>query len=183
MSQKATGILRRAVLKVCTDPRTSTVRSMAHTWDLLAAVGKVQVSPAMSKLRQQVMNDALIREAGLGNLTTVDALLKAGASPSASGSGTTALYEAAHNGWTKVVARILQSFAKIDVRVSLGLGAIHAAIVGNYPGIVQLLGKSGANLMFQTADGSTPLELAIRLHRPAIATYLRTQGAVRSRTR
>lgn len=115
------------------------------------------------------MNKALICAARSGDLDATRLLLKAGVSPEVTdNSGNTPLIEAASSGVPQVVEEVLKHHPNIDARNQMGKTAIFAAAVHyiswdnhdcDYPAVIRILAKSGADLNAQDKDGNTAIHL------------------------
>ena len=99
-------------------------------------------------------------------------------------SGWTALFAASSRGHESVVRLLLSRGAKQELQDALGYTALHLAVLGDHPGVVELLCAApgaAAALALKTSSavvGSrTPLALAIHRGRAACEAVLRAHGA------
>ena len=111
-------------------------------------------------------------------LSTVDALLQAGANPSVKGKmGSTPLHFAACRGNDEIVKVLLEHpKVKVDARDSYGKTALHMACGEGQSSVCQLLLNKGANIKAVTADNTTPLHSAILNGHSQVATMILNRG-------
>jgi ankyrin repeat protein len=121
--------------------------------------------------------EALIAQAGSGDLVAVTAFLASGMNPSnKDAEGRTALMNAAAGGHADVVTLLLAKGAKVNVTSTRGMTPLAAAIVNDQPAVIALLLAKGARLTAPAFDRQ-PLLLAIRSRRTEAVTQLLDRGA------
>ena len=111
-------------------------------------------------------------------LSTVEALLQAGADPSIKGKkGSTPLHFAARGGNDEIIKVLLeQPKVKVDVKDSYGKTALHVACSEGQSRVCQLLLDKGADIEAVAADNSTPLHNAILNGHSQVATMILNRG-------
>ena len=111
-------------------------------------------------------------------LSTIDALLQAGADPSIKGKkGSTPLHFAARRGNDEIVKVLLENpRVKVDVRDSYGKTALHMACSEGQSSVCQLLLNKGADIKAVTADSTTPLHNAILNGHSQVAAMILNRG-------
>ena len=111
-------------------------------------------------------------------LSTVEALLQAGADPSIKDrKGSTPLHFAARRGNDEIVKVLLKHpKVKIDVRDSYGKTALHMACSEGQSSVCKLLLDKGADIKAVTAENTTPLHNAILNGHSQVATMILNRG-------
>lgn len=104
-------------------------------------------------------------------------LLDRGADPFApSPAGDPPLALAVRLGWSRVLDRLLQSGAGLDVRDSHGMSPLHLAAALGREGMLRQLVAHGASPDLRAADGQTPLGVALSAGRRDLADWLDWRG-------
>jgi len=111
-----------------------------------------------------------------GNIEAVKQHLAAGADVNAKdGGGWTPLFYAAFSGRTEVAELLIAE--GVDVNAKDNLGTLRYAASGGHKEIVELLIANGADVYAKGGgNGTTPLDMAIRLRRTETADLLRKHG-------
>jgi ankyrin repeat protein len=107
-------------------------------------------------------------------------LLEKGADDKVTGPGTVSpLHIAAMNERVELARILIERKAALDARTALGNTPLHLAAAANTGVVVvTMLVEAGADVnSANPLDGATPLDLALREQRTAVAEYLRSQGA------
>lgn len=115
--------------------------------------------------------DNLVFSAVAGDLTQLRELMQSDLAPYTNGFGTViedqksimgyALCAGALMGHQHIVAYLLENGISIDMQVTVTQGtALHEAVLGNHPAIVNILLEHGANTTLQDKQGFTPLHHA-----------------------
>lgn len=124
----------------------------------------------------------------VGCLTTVQALLKAGANPNkpvASDSGLTLLFIAAENGDTAIVQALINAGADVNCVVrdeesknpAAGVTLLMAAVAAHRADIVELLLAAGADTTVKNENGLTALDIALLMEDPIVIELLQKHVA------
>ena len=132
----------------------------------IAAVLLVGCGPSMS----------IHEAAGNGDIEAIKQHLAAGTDVNAKdGGGWTPLFYAAFSGRTEVAELLIAE--GVDVNAKDNLGTLRYAASGGHKEIVELLIANGADVYAEGGgNGTTPLDMAIRLRRTETIDLLRKHG-------
>jgi uncharacterized protein len=120
---------------------------------------------------------SLIALVGVGLINTIVKLMPTGLEPrprQRSAEAVRALFYAIEKGNTVYAQKVLSMRFDANLHHDNGYTPLaYAAMKGNVP-MIDVLLRNGANPSFPTREGDTPLELALRMGRPAAAEVLKT---------
>ena len=160
-----------AVLLVgCGESQQSTPSPEAKPVEPVAEAAKPEPTTAKAP-------DIPLWEAAMnGNIKAVKQHIAAGTDVNAKdGGGWTPLFYAAFSGRTEVAELLIAAGA--DVNAKDNLGTLRYAASGGHKEIVELLIANGADVYAKGGgNGTTPLDMAIRLRRTETADLLRKHG-------
>jgi ankyrin repeat protein len=123
---------------------------------------------------------ALLHAASFGDVTSLNNLLRQGASPNARAkdrTGRTALILAAAGGHIEIVKALLAKGATVDDRDLTGHTALNWAAMRNRTNVAIALIDKGADINTKDNNGISPLLYAIGTHNTAMVRLLVTSGA------
>jgi len=122
--------------------------------------------------------EALIAQAGEGDVRAVELLLDSGMPPDVKDThGINALTNAAAGGHVAVVEALLRADASADVANPAGPTPLTAAAWGGHREIVETLLEHGASVNARDGDDQTPLMLAVRARHVPVVEVLLERGA------
>lgn len=147
-----------------------------NTPTVVALVGEAKPSTAAT-IGMKSHNFYLFDAAKLGLLDKIDLCYNKGAEiNSKNAQDVTPLWEAARNGQTAAVIRLMELKGKIDVRAPNGFTPINIATRFGHNKTVQILCEAGANQKIKDENGCTPIWNASRSNNITVMGLLKQYG-------
>ncbi|MBU0513320.1 MAG: ankyrin repeat domain-containing protein [Proteobacteria bacterium] len=161
-----------------TSGKTARILALARAGDVAGLKAMIEAHPRLVNAQGKNGYTPLIRAARAGRLAAVQLLLAKGAAVNAANKWqNTALHWAAYNGHHRVVTLLLRHRARLDVREKdKGHTPLHDAAWKGRWQVVRLLLEAGADPGARSREGLTPLEVALRHHRLAVAELIGRYG-------